>query len=200
MSDSHRGVRSLYGTLAMRGRRSARCWTDYAIRLQQGEFMPRWTFLVLLASLACASAPPETVPLVGSASDVSSLVGEWSGDYDGGASGRSGSIVFVLRSAADTARGDVMMIPRALGETATGDARRAPLALRSSQVLRIAFVRIAGGAVAGTLDPYTDPDCQCTVQTTFTGTLRGNTIEGTFVTRGSQLPSEQTGRWKVLRR
>jgi hypothetical protein len=161
--------------------------------------MPRWTYLVLLASLACASAPPETVPLVGSASDVSSLVGEWSGEYDGGSGGRSGSIVFVLRSAADTARGDVMMIPRASGETATGEARRAPLALRSNQVLRIAFVRIAGGAVTGTLDPYTDPDCQCTVQTTFTGTLRGNTIEGTFVTRGSQLPSEQRGRWRVTR-
>ena len=105
----------------------------------------------------------------------------------------------MLRSVADTARGDVMMIPRASGETATDEARRAPLALRSNQVLRIAFVRVAGGAVTGTLDPYTDPDCQCTVQTTFTGTLRGNSIEGTFVTRGSQLPSEQRGRWRVTR-
>lgn len=160
--------------------------------------MARWTLLTLAASLACASTP-ETVPLVGSPGDVSSLVGEWSGEYDGGSSGRSGNIVFVLRSATDTAHGDVMMIPRAYGEQASPQGQRAPLALRSGQVLRIAFVRIAGGAVSGTLDPYTDPDCRCTVQTTFTGTVRGNTIEGTFVTRGSQLPREQTGRWRVTR-
>lgn len=160
--------------------------------------MARWMLLAVAATLACASTP-ETVPLVGSATDVSSLVGEWSGEYDGGSSGRSGNIVFVLRSAADTARGDVMMIPRASGEQMSAEERRAPLALRSGQVLRIAFVRVAGGAVSGTLDPYTDPDCKCTVQTTFTGTVRGNTIEGTFVTRGSQLPNEQTGRWRVTR-
>ena len=156
--------------------------------------------LAFAASLACAPSLPETVPLVGGVNDVSSLVGEWSGEYDGGAGGRSGNIVFVLRSAADTARGDVMMIPRSSGEQTTTESQRAPLALRSGQVLRIAFVRVADGAVTGTLEPYTDPDCQCTVQTTFTGTVRGDTIEGTFVTRGAQLPSEQRGRWKVTRR
>ena len=160
--------------------------------------MARWTLLALATSLACASGIPETVPLVGAMGDVSSLVGEWSGEYDGGASGRSGSIVFVLRSTADTARGDVMMIPRTYGDQTPAEGRR-PLALRSSQVLRIAFVRVANDAVTGTLDPYTDPDCKCTVQTTFTGTVRGNTIEGTFVTRGSQLPAEQTGRWRVTK-
>ena len=156
--------------------------------------------LALAASLACAPGIPETVPLVGTVDDVSSLVGEWGGEYDGGAGGRSGSIVFVLRSAADTAHGDVVMVPRSVGEQTTTEGRRTPLTSASGQVLRIAFVRVAGGAVTGTLDPYTDPDCRCTVQTTFTGTVRGNSIEGTFVTRGSQLPSEQTGRWKVTRR
>ena len=160
--------------------------------------MARWMLFAAAATLACASTP-ETVPLVGSAGDVSSLVGEWSGQYEGGSSGRSGNIVFVLRSAADTAHGDVMMIPRSAGEQISNAGQRAPLALRAGQVLRIAFVRVAGGAVSGTLDPYTDPDCKCTVQTTFTGTVSGNTIEGTFVTRGSQLPSEQRGRWKVTR-
>ena len=160
--------------------------------------MARWMVLAVAATIACASTP-ETVPVVGSTGDVSSLVGEWSGEYEGGSSGRSGNIVFVLRSVADTAHGDVMMIPRGSGEQLSGENRRAPLSLRSGQVLRIAFVRVAGGAVSGTLDPYTDPDCTCTVQTTFTGTLRGNTIEGTFVTRGSQLPNEQTGKWRVTR-
>lgn len=159
--------------------------------------MPRWTLLALAATFACASTP-EPVPLVGNAQDVSALVGEWSGEYDGGPAGRSGSILFVLRGAADTARGDVMMIPRGSGEPPTVQGRRGPLELRSGQVLRIAFVRIAGGDVTGTLDPYSDPDCKCTVQTTFTGALRDNTIEGTFVTRGAG--REQSGRWKVTRR
>jgi hypothetical protein len=155
--------------------------------------------LALSALIGCASTP-EGVPLVGSAGDVSALVGEWGGEYDGGTTGRSGSIVFVLRSTADTAHGDVMMIPRAAGQAASMDAGRAPLELRSGQVLRISFVRIADGTVSGTLDPYTEPECKCTVHTTFTGRLRGNTIEGTFVTRGAGLPREQTGRWKVTRR
>ena len=161
--------------------------------------MLRWMSLATAATLACASIP-ETVPLVGSPMDVSSLVGEWSGEYDGGASGRSGSIVFVLRSATDTAHGDVLMIPRAYGERATAEARHGQLQLRSNQVLKIAFVRVANGEVSGTLDPYTDPECNCSVQTTFTGRLTGNVIEGTFVTRGSQLPREHTGRWRVTRR
>jgi hypothetical protein len=153
--------------------------------------------LALLAVTACASTP-ETVPVVGMISDVSSLVGEWSGEYDGGASGRSGSIVFVLRSATDTAHGDVLMIPRAYGENATADARHGQLQLRSNQVLRIAFVRVASGEISGTLDPYTDPDCNCSVQTTFTGRLQDNTIEGTFVTRSPK--GEHVGRWRVQRR
>lgn len=155
--------------------------------------------LTLLAVMACQSLP-ETVPLVGNPMDVSSLVGEWTGEYDGGAGGRSGSIVFVLRSATDTAHGDVLMIPRAYGEAATADARHGQLQLRSNQVLKIAFVRVASGEVSGTLDPYTDPDCNCIVQTTFTGRIVGDTIEGTFVTRGGQLAREQTGRWRVAKR
>jgi hypothetical protein len=161
--------------------------------------MKQVPLLALLAVMACQSIP-ETVPLVGSPMDVSSLVGEWTGEYDGGASGRSGSIVFVLRSAADTAHGDVLMIPRAYGERTAADARHGQLQLHSNQVLKIAFVRVSSGDVSGTLDPYTDPECNCTVQTTFTGRLQDNTIEGTFVTRGGQLPREQTGRWRVTRK
>jgi hypothetical protein len=160
--------------------------------------MARWMLLACALTIACASTP-DPVPVVGSSGDVSALVGEWSGEYDGGSTGRSGSIVFVLRSAADTAHGDVMMVPRASGGAAGNvQGRPGPLQLRASQVLSIAFVRVAGGALSGTLAPYTDPECNCTVQTTFTGTLRGSTIEGTFVTRGAG--REQSGRWSVARR
>lgn len=67
-----------------------------------------------------------------------------------------------------------------------------------SEVLTINFVRIEGGHVNGTLAPYADPQTGARLITTFTGELKGNTIEGTYTTR---LPSgeTQTGRWRVQR-
>ncbi|MFN2566944.1 MAG: hypothetical protein ABR499_18250 [Gemmatimonadaceae bacterium] len=69
---------------------------------------------------------------------------------------------------------------------------------RSAEVLRVAFVRVAAGQVSGMLEPYVAPDCQCQVTTSFTGTVQGDVIEGTFVTRGAA-GLEQSGRWRVSR-
>jgi hypothetical protein len=68
-----------------------------------------------------------------------------------------------------------------------------------SKVLTIRFVRVQQGHVSGTLDPYADPQTGDRLLTTFTGDLKGNTIEGTYTTR---LPSgqTQTGRWSAQRR
>jgi hypothetical protein len=68
-----------------------------------------------------------------------------------------------------------------------------------SQVLTIKLVRVSGDTVSGVLDPYRDPGCDCPVVTTFTGTLNGDTIEGTFSTRGSPTNTPQTGNWRVKR-
>src|SRR4029077_19697726 len=66
------------------------------------------TFLtvLLLPALAACGASRSPVPVVGAATDVSSLTGEWAGEYSSVESGRSGSITFTLRSAGDTAFGD----------------------------------------------------------------------------------------------
>jgi hypothetical protein len=53
--------------------------------------------------------------------------------------------------------------------------------------------------VSGVLDAYRDPQCDCPVVTTFTGTLNGDTIDGTFATRGSQTAAPQIGTWRVKR-
>ena len=159
--------------------------------------MFRSPLLVLALTLACASLP-DPVPVFGDIDDVSALVGEWSGEYDAGSAGRAGSIVFDLRSTTDTARGDVMMIPRTSGRAPIVQGTHAPVEARRSQVISISSLRVAGGEVTGTLAPYTDPDCNCTVRTTFTGTLHGDTIDGTFVTRGAG--REQSGRWSVSRK
>ncbi|HJU68020.1 MAG TPA: hypothetical protein VJ650_07190 [Gemmatimonadaceae bacterium] len=159
--------------------------------------MSRWPLLVLTLTIACASLP-DPVPVFGDIDDVSALVGEWSGEYDAGSTGRAGSIVFDLRSPTETAHGDVMMIPRTSGRASPGRGTQDLVELRRSQVISISSLRVAGGEVTGTLAPYTDPDCSCTVRTTFTGTLHGDTIDGTFVTRGAG--REQSGRWSVTKK
>jgi hypothetical protein len=153
--------------------------------------------------LAACGASRSPVPLVGTSSDVSALAGEWAGDYSSSESGRSGSISFTLRAATDSAFGDVTMVPAGLGrplqpwrggDNMTGVGQVAP-----ATTLTIRFVRVEAGRVNGTLDPYADPQTGARLLTTFTGALKGNTIEGSYTTR---LPSgdTQTGRWTVQRR
>jgi len=163
---------------------------------------PTFLTVLLLPALAACGASRSPVPLVGAATDVAALAGEWVGDYSSVESGRSGSISFTLRAATDSAFGDVVMIPVGLGrpllpwrgENMTG-AAQAP----ASTVLTIRFVRVEQGHVSGTLDPYADPQTGARLLTTFSGELKGNTIAGTYTTR---LPSGETqsGRWSVQRR
>ena len=154
----------------------------------------------MVLAAACASRP-EPIPLAADPANLGALVGNWSGDYSSETTGRSGSIVFKLSAGKDTAFGDVVMVPRATASMQTApDRPQANTMPPSSEVLTIRFARVEGGAVSGTLNPYTDPNCGCTVQTTFVGRLTdSNTIEGTFTTAGSALPGQQTGRWKVKR-
>jgi hypothetical protein len=69
----------------------------------------------------------------------------------------------------------------------------------ASQVLTIKLVRVAGDTVSGVLDAYRDPTCDCAVVTAFTGNINGDTIDGTFTTRGSPANTPQTGTWRVKR-
>lgn len=152
---------------------------------------------VVLVTGACATMR-SPVPVSG---DLSVLAGEWAGEYVGEESGRSGSIVFELQAGTDTAYGDVLMTPSiamqrgTLGDRAEGAMRAAP----TPQVLTIAFTRVVGGRVSGTLDPYTDPDCDCQLVTTFTGELDGDRISGTYISRHQDGSFDQ-GRWSVRRR
>jgi hypothetical protein len=162
--------------------------------------------LVALAgvSLACASKPTP-VTVTGDVGDRASLAGKWSGEYSSPATGRSGSIVFNLSPSGDAANGDVVMIPAGHGKAlvpfanATSTAAGVTQNTNVSQVLTIKLVRVSGDAVSGLLDAYRDPQCDCPVVTTFTGTVKGDTIEGTFSTSGSPSNTPQTGNWRVKR-
>lgn len=65
-------------------------------------------------------------------------------------------------------------------------------------VLRVTFVRIEGGMVKGELEPYVAPDCRCVVSTVFRGTIRGDTVDGSYVTL-TETGRTHDGRWRVQR-
>ena len=155
-------------------------------------------------ALACASKPTP-ITISGDSGARASLAGKWAGEYSSPATGRSGSIVFNLSPSGDSASGDVVMVPRGSGRplvpygNATSTVVGATQTGANSQVLTIKLVRVAGDTVSGVLDAYRDPECDCPVQTTFTGRINGDTIDGTFTTRGAQSNAGQTGTWRVKR-
>jgi hypothetical protein len=166
---------------------------------------PRLLLFVAGVVMACATKPTP-VTLSGEAGDRASLAGRWTGEYSSPSTGRSGSIVFNLSPSGDAASGDVVMVPRGLdrpltpytaGNAAAVAGVQAP---PSSQVLTIKLVRVSGDTVSGVLDAYRDPQCDCPVVTTFTGNLTGDTIDGTFTTRGAQTAAPQSGTWRVTRK
>lgn len=156
--------------------------------------------VIAVLGAGCASTQA-SVPMVGREGEVHALAGQWAGEYSSAESGRSGSISFTLRASDDSAFGDVIMIPTGaagpLRPWRTGNAPP-PTAGASPEVLTIRFVRVEGSRVSGTLAPYADPVSGTQLFTTFSGTLNGDSIEGTYVTR---LPSgeAQSGRWSVKR-
>lgn len=156
----------------------------------------------VVAAAGCSSAPAP-VPVAGAPADLGRLAGEWSGEYVGETTGRSGTIVFKLSAGADSAFGDVLMIPRERSPQRPPNDPLAGLPIPSTpEVLSIAFVRAAGGGVSGQLVPYRDPACDCTVVTRFEGNFRGDAIEGTFTSRRADQAggNSRTGTWKIRRK
>ncbi len=158
--------------------------------------------LILAALLGTGTAcryQPSPVTLRGRPPEIAALAGEWGGEYSGSQSGRSGSISLRITAGGDTAYGDVVMVSNIGQRLVAAHGEREHLAhARSADVLRIAFVRVAEGRVTGMLEPYVAPDCECRVTTSFSGTIQGDVVEGTFTTRGAG-GLEQSGRWRVSR-
>jgi hypothetical protein len=166
--------------------------------------LPRASFVHLVAavSLTACSVQPAPLPVRGSPDDLLLLAGEWTGSYEGKESGRSGKIYFELSAQADSANGSVLMEaatkPRIVGYKALRGFWREPSATSPNR-LTISFVRAEGGGVHGTLNPYTDPDCGCTLHTTFLGHIEGDSITGTFKTLHLESGTSRKGTWEVTR-
>ena len=165
----------------------------------------RNAFVLALALVTAACGWKRTsVPVISDTGSTALLVGSWSGEYSSEETGRSGSISFELASEKDTAYCDVVMLPTVQNvKIAVDPSGQTPVVRHPApaEPLKIRFVRLGESRITGTLEPYTDPDCACTVSTTFQGRFTGaNTIEGTYVTTGRALVQPTTGQWKVTRR
>ena len=157
--------------------------------------------LALVAVAACQyrSTP---IQLQGEPAAIAALTGDWNGEYWNilSPTARRGALHVFVGAGADSTFGDVTMFTpmgQLLRPADEGEQHRAHT--RLAQSLRIDFVRVAGGAVTGTLEPYIAPDCNCVVSTTFTGKLAGDSIVGTFATRGKD-GSSRDGQWRMVRK
>lgn len=167
--------------------------------------MKRLAYLCAAAAttllMSCASHAPQT-EVTASDFDLNPLVGEWRGTSSNPQTGRTGTIAFTLRAGESAASGNVVLIPRP--DSLLTPAERemvANVGTPRRSVLKITFIRKQGGNLSGTLDPYRDPECACTVITTFQGSFKdAGTIEGTFSTVPSQPGGTVTGgTWKMTR-
>jgi hypothetical protein len=158
--------------------------------------------VLALLSLAACESQRAAIPVVAEPERLASLVGEWRGEYASPATGRSGSIVFYLAQGDDHAHGDVLMIPSTVSSSNRPSARSATDPVPPGpQILTIRLVQAEGRHVSGMLGRYRDPDCNCEVQTTFTGEINGDRMEGTFVSlSGRPGVGRSTGWWAVTRR
>jgi hypothetical protein len=154
--------------------------------------------LSVIGPIACTYAGT-AVPLRGSPADIAALAGRWEGEFSSDDTRRGGTLTFTIRTDKDTAVGDVLLIPNATVPVRAADARETVHLhhVRSPELLRVTFVAVHGATVRGEIEPYIAPDCQCVVVTEFFGTVSGDTVSGTYVTRAEGL--RQQGRWSMRR-
>lgn len=161
----------------------------------------RATLVALAVSVVsgCATVRPGC-PVTGDVKAIAQLAGDWRGTYKD-EDGREGRISFHLAAGSDTARGEVFIAPRTVISEA--DANRTTSSFHAAtdvEIPAIRFIEVSGGELEGMLEPYRDPNCGCTMRTTFRGRLAGDVIEGTFSSEGSgffHMPSR--GTWRVTR-
>jgi len=142
--------------------------------------------LLTLGLAACGTSNSSTIAMQGSDVDLTLLAGKWEGTYEGAQSGRKGTVSFDLYTGNRVAEGKVMM-------NALADPTHA-------RELSIKFMQIGGRKLTGNIDAYSDPTCNCMVETEFIGTLKGDLISGVFHTGPQGAPKSAGGTWSATRK
>jgi hypothetical protein len=159
------------------------------------------TLLAILPVAACSSSQ-QPIRVLADMADLARLRGAWYGEYGSAETGRNGTIDFTLEAGKDWAYGSVVMSVRYL-ETPL----QFPEQIQGPQLrwkifrnLTVNFVAVDDGMIRGTMDPYLDPLCNCTVTTTFEGKIDKDSISGTYSTMTSTLGPATKGIWKANRK
>jgi hypothetical protein len=141
---------------------------------------------------------PAVIPVVGEPAEITAIAGRWEGTYTADVTRRSGNITFRISPRGDSASGEVQMyLPDSRNVVVPLDRPAEHLLhAQSLQYLTVRFVAVGGGEVRGELEPYTSPECDCMVRTSFLGLVKNNVISGSFVTR-TESSREWFGRWRV---
>ena len=143
------------------------------------------------------------VPVTASHAQWQELAGEWHGTYRMDGYDRHGTIAFKLVALEEQASGEVLMIPERTGWPYTmnhpDSGHVPPKAEPRTELLTIRFVEAAGGVLSGTMDPYWDPDRQCTAHASFTGTVEGDVASGTVTSVCENDVKTLRGEWRARR-
>jgi hypothetical protein len=163
---------------------------------------PLATALVLLLGAGCGPAM-RPVTFDAAPADWERLAGEWRGEYTMAGHDRHGLISFRLTAGAREAAGDVLMIPDRFAWPYHGMPPRemppAPPPQAESQLLTIHFVSASRGELVGNMAPYWDPDRDCRAFASFTGSVDGDAIAGSFISVCEDGVRTLKGRWRVER-
>jgi hypothetical protein len=156
--------------------------------------------LTAFASVVACSRGTPGIELASNDFDLNPLVGQWRGSFSSAQTGRTGTIAFNLNAGESAATGNVVMFAKP-DSLLTPEERELAANVPDRSVLKIHFLRKEGGTVSGGLDPYRDPECDCTVTTLFQGTFTNSTtIEGSYTTVRNKPGSDiVSGKWKVTR-
>jgi len=146
--------------------------------------MRQWTCALVLLLCGCGGTQSSSTTVKGQEVDIVMTAGIWDGTYEGVESGRRGTIHFELVQGYGVTEGKVVMN--------AGDPTKAvPLSIK--------FIDIGKGTIQGKLAPYTDPQCNCQVETEFIGRRQGNVVSGTFTTTMVGTNKTQRGTWQAQR-
>lgn len=169
----------------------ARPSTRYDVRVPHAAFTGARATAPVPAPVASA-----TTPLFPTATPDAARSGVWAGTRTGGSRGGALTLHLRERVAGDLA-GELVfgVTPRA--STFTERAGRAAGPARVTVPIARAWHE-AGRLVLDT-DAYYDAGCECTVTGTYRGAVRGDTLTGTYVTRGAVTAAGVRGRWQVVR-
>ena len=160
--------------------------------------MPKSLFAVLVLLAGACAAPTNSAPTPSQPADLAAMNGSWIGEFINAETGKSGTITLTIRSSTDVATGDVVFARNGMSVAVAADTLLHRAHAASPEVLGVAFRRVLGGLVEGTVENYVSSDCGCVVSTVLQATPTKNRLQGEYVT-SNPFGFRQQGRWSADR-